>query len=40
MSGGAVAMLYLLGDGLKQKAERGERIKAGKALETDVQEQI
>ena len=35
MPNGAVTLLYLLGDGLKEKAARGERIKAGKVLPGD-----
>lgn len=37
---GAATLLYLLGDGLKEKSERAERIKNGKVLPTDVQEKI
>jgi hypothetical protein len=40
MPNGAVTLLHLLGDGLKEKSERTERIKNGKPLPTDVQEQI
>jgi hypothetical protein len=40
MPNGAVTLLYLLGDGIKEKSERAERIKNGNALPTDVQEQI
>jgi len=40
MPNGAVTLLYLLGDGLKVKSERAERIKSGKVLPTDVQERI
>jgi hypothetical protein len=37
---GAVALLYILGDGVKQKEKREELIKSGKALEIELPEQI
>lgn len=40
MPNGAVTLLYLLGDGLKEKAERAERIKNMKSLPSDMPEQI
>jgi hypothetical protein len=40
MPNGAVTLLYLLGDGLKVKSERVERIKNGKPLPSDKQERI
>jgi hypothetical protein len=40
MPRGALTLLYLLGDGLKQKAERGERLKKGEVLDSDMPEQI
>jgi hypothetical protein len=40
MPNGAVTLLYLLGDGLKEKAARAERIKAGNVGPEDMQEQI
>ena len=40
MSNGAVTLLYLLGDGLKEKAARAERIKVGNVSSGDMQEQI
>lgn len=40
MPNGAVTLLYLLGDGLKEKAERAERIMNMKSLPSDMPEQI
>ena len=40
MPNGAATLLYLLGDGLKEKAARAERIKVGEVLSGDIQEQI
>jgi hypothetical protein len=37
---GAVALLYVLGDGIKRKKEREELIKSGKPLDVDLPEQI
>ena len=37
---GAVALLSVLGDGIKRKKEREELIKSGKYLDVDLPEQI
>lgn len=38
--GGAVALLYVLGDGIKRKKEREELINSGKSIDGDFPEQI
>jgi hypothetical protein len=40
MPNGVVTLLYLLGDGLKEKTAREARIEIGKVLDSDLQEQI